>query len=190
VLVVQEIYTSWTKASRGGAQAAERNRTPEAMRLPLELAQADPIRVFYHQVRFLERTGFQQPHERVAVDTFVYPEYGCTTVEHSTDAVWLTYAYSTARGGAPNREPSPWMQCAHSIAQGSEPEPQLRQRRLRAPLGHWVQVRENGRFAPAWDGDWWYQKVVVNAGLFESLSEGLFTAISPLEQYSAMADLW
>jgi hypothetical protein len=41
-----------------------------------------------------------------------------------------------------------------------------------------------------WSGDWSYQKIVVNAGLFNNTTARYFLNTSPIEVFSAMADLW
>jgi hypothetical protein len=44
VLVVREIKTSWTKSSRGGDKAAERNAVPEAIAIPIDRIQEKEVK--------------------------------------------------------------------------------------------------------------------------------------------------
>jgi hypothetical protein len=44
ILAVQEIKTSWTKLSRGGKKAAERNAVPEAIKNPIDRVRGKEIK--------------------------------------------------------------------------------------------------------------------------------------------------
>ncbi len=170
ILIVQAIHSYWTKASRGAPGSIARNTVPECLPIPLEKVNIQNIRVLYHQIFFREETGFQEPEETILVDLAIHPRYGCIQVEQTAKTVCATYKYNNMAGGAPNR----------STLKGI----------ARADLGNWVQIRENGRFSPAWAGDWQYRKIVVNAGLFNNLAAEQFFNSSPIEVFSAMADLW
>jgi hypothetical protein len=170
-VIVQEIYTYWTKSSRGGTNASARNKTPRAHRIPIELLPKNTHALAHHHIAYSEISLFREPTEQIKINPVSYPTYGCTTVEyHHSKGVWANYSYSSNKGGAPYR--------------------QHIQQRLYAPINQWVQVCENGRFSPAWDGDWWYQKVVINAGAFENITSDIFTTTAPLQTFEALADLW
>jgi hypothetical protein len=56
-IIVQTIYTTWTKASRGHPGSSARNATPESLPLSRSVAQlAGPI--VWHDVEFREADGF------------------------------------------------------------------------------------------------------------------------------------
>lgn len=169
ILIVQTIRSSWTKASRGAPGAIARNTVPEY--LPISSPNIDPIdlQVLYHEIAFEEATGFQSPKERIYINPTIYPPSGCITVERIGREAHVTYKYSGV-GGAPYRS--------------------VKRHTIRAGVGDWLQMRENGRFLILWSGDWSYQKIVVNAGLFNNISARYFLNTSPIEVFSAMADLW
>jgi hypothetical protein len=169
ILIVQIIRSYWTKASRGAPGSIARNTVPECLPIPLQQVNAQGIRVLYHEIVFKEATGFQTPDERISIDPAIYPRHGCTTVERIAKTVCANYKYHHC-GGAPDRS---------SL-----------KRVVKADVGNWIQIRENGRFSPTWEGDWWYQKIVVNAGLFDNIVAEQFINTSPIEVFSAMADLW
>jgi hypothetical protein len=170
ILIVQAIHSYWTKASRGAPGSIARNTVPEYLPIPLEKVNIQNIRVLYHQIFFREETGFQEPEERILIDPVINPQHSCIKVEQISKKVYATYTYNTI-GGAPNRR---------STLKGT----------VKADTGNWVQIRENGRFSSAWEGDWLYQKIVVNAGLFDNVVEEQFINTLPIEVFSAMADLW
>src|SRR2546429_7563422 len=62
-IILQNISTIWTKASRGGSNASARNHPPEALELP-ELALLGPADGFLlHTVVYTEEDHFQHPIE-------------------------------------------------------------------------------------------------------------------------------
>jgi hypothetical protein len=169
ILLVQHISTSWSKASRGGPRAGVRNAVPVA--LPFSKLVPSETRSVLHEVQFNERTEFT-PHEEVIIDGGILPRGKalCITAGRDADGAWALYDYSTECGGAPDRSGV--------------------RKRLTAPLDRWIRIVANGRFAPAWDGDWWYEKHVVNVGLFSSLAPYCFTATEPADVFEALAALW
>jgi hypothetical protein len=168
ILIVQTIRSTWTKISRGAPGAISRNTVPECLPISLPNMDLKDLRVLYHEIAFEEKTGFQLPKEYIFINPGIVPQQGCITVERIANKVNVTYKYHRSLGGAPNRG--------------------VERRTIRADIGYWIQMRENGRFA--WQGDWSYQKIVVNAGLFDNLVAGHFIDTSPVEVFSAMADLW
>jgi hypothetical protein len=170
VLIVQTIRSTWTKVSRGVPGAIARNTVPECLPISLPKMDLKDLQVLYHEVAFDEATGFQSPMESIYINPTIYPQYGCTTVERIEREVHITYRYNSGIGGVPYRS--------------------VKRHTIRAGVGNWLQMCENGRFSPAWEGDWWYQKIVVNAGLFNNVVAGHFLNTSPIQVFSAMADLW
>lgn len=57
-IVVQQVWTSWTKDSRGGAAAGRRNATPNGFLLP------DHPAPFIHKISMGEWAGFH-PHDEI-----------------------------------------------------------------------------------------------------------------------------
>ncbi|WP_310426293.1 hypothetical protein [Chamaesiphon sp. VAR_48_metabat_135_sub] len=171
ILIVQTIHSYWTKASRGAPGAIARNSVPECFSIPLKQVNIQGIRVLYHQIVFKEATNFKVPEEQISIDPTIHPPHSCIKVERIAKTIFATYKYHSG-GGAPNR----------STLKGI----------VKADVGNWVQIRENGRFSAAWAGDWWYQKIVVNAGIFDNMNidSEHFLHTSPVEVFSAMADLW
>ncbi len=169
ILIVQTICSSWTKASRGAPGAVARNTVPECLPISLSNIDLSDLRVLYHEIAFEEVTGFQSPKECISINPTIYPRHGCITIERIAKEVCATYKYNMC-GGAPDR--------------GAE------RHAIRANVGDWLQMRENGRFSSSWGGDWSYKKVVVNAGLFNNVVAGQFLKTLPVEVFSSMADLW
>jgi hypothetical protein len=88
----------------------------------------------------------------------------------------VSFAYSPSCG-APSR---PWA---------------VKQFELRS--GQWVQIVYNGRFSSGSDYDycretsrWWYEKTVVNVGLFDAVERDLFTRGDPNCRYTLYSRLW
>ena len=79
-----------------------------------------------------------------------------------------TFRYRSPCAGAP---PRVWAYKALSIAEGE-----------------WGQFVYNGRFSR--EDYWWYEKHVVNVGLFERLASGVFTRNEATSRFEAMADLF
>lgn len=170
VLIVQLIETTWTKASRGGQGASVRNSVPEQIRLALPAVGSRSFTTLYHDLIYDERADFVQPTSTIQLDPIQVPRTGCCSIDRTTTSATVRYRYQRTNGGAPDRG---WLQ--HTLR--VEPE-------------QWVQVRENGRFAPGWDGDWWYHKVVVNVGLFAQVHPDVFVQAPPIAQFDALAQLW
>lgn len=62
MIVLQEIVTTWTKASRGGENATSRNAVPESFLLPALLEQPKTSNyVLYQRVMYSEQHNFQLP---------------------------------------------------------------------------------------------------------------------------------
>lgn len=171
VAIIQQIGTKWTKASRGGANAVKRNAVPEVATVPVHRVQADHLVVLHHSLFYGERTWFSEPFENIAVNPPALPlVIGCVTITRAAEEVAVTFQYNRKCGGAPERG---W---AHKT--------------MHLGLNMWGQVVYNGRFAPGWEGDWWYEKVVVNIGLFERITPGVFTCSEPTDRFRAMGQLF
>jgi hypothetical protein len=170
--IIQIIHCNWTKLSRGMPNAALRNAVPDRLPIPLDLIDSQTaVRSLYHEVFFEEKEEFQNPKVRLYMNPGIPPSSGCINIENTDREIIAIYRYHLSIGGAPNRG--------------------VLQNRLKASLDDWVQVMENGRFSYGYMGsDWKYQKIVVNAGLFNCLNTDYFIDRPPTQTFSAMADLW
>jgi hypothetical protein len=170
IVIVQQIEVEWSKASRGGQGAVWRNAVREVAKVPLNRIVASDLVLVQQKLWFFERNKFALPKETIILNPTVKPlVIGCVSVDYSDDAVVAGFAFNSACGGAPNRSG-------------------IRQT-LVLTLNEWGQIVYNGRFAPAYDGDWWYEKMVVNVGIFDPPSNSVFTRSQPNQTCSAMAHL-
>jgi hypothetical protein len=171
IVVAQHIRTKWTKASCGGEDAVRRNGVPEAANVPVQRIPKGNLILVHHVLQYREADGFRQPKEEIRVNPALQMlALGCVTVYHTTDEVIATFRYNYDSGCKPNRG---WAR-----------------KTLRLTLNEWGQIVYNGRFVPGWDGDQWYRKTVVNVGMVERLTPGLFTREEPTCRFSAMAELF
>jgi hypothetical protein len=171
IIVVQQVRTTWTKASRGGENAGRRNAVLEVARVPVERIPAGNLVLAHHSLSYGEGNGFAQSTEEVQVNPPTRPlVIGCVNVDYSEEAVTVTFHWDYRCGGAPDRG---WAR-----------------KTLHVRVNEWGQIVYNGRFNSGWDGPWYYQKMVVNVGLFERLTPGLFTRQEPTCHFSAMAELF
>jgi len=95
---------------------------------------------------------------------------GCVTIERTEGAVSVNFRYKAHCAGAPNRS---WTRKTLVIT-GRQ----------------WGQIVYNGRFPYSWQADWWYEKMVINVGLFERLTPDLFIHTEPTYRFSAMGELF
>lgn len=168
IVFIQHIKTIWRKDARGGEKAVQRNAVPEVAKLSLRsIVTRTPVVV--QQDLYYGAKNFTDPREKITTDTILRPiEIGGVTVDHSSDLVFARFQY-TARCGAPMRG---WAR-----------------KSLQLSLGEWAQFVYNGRFSPGWEGDWRYEKHVVNVGQFARLSSGLFTRCAPTTRFEALGEL-
>jgi hypothetical protein len=168
LIVIQSICTSWTKASRGGINASARNRTPEAVELPL-LSASFPKDVFLlHSVMYSEHHHFQQPiqwlEQKELTDPFWYDCFKLSLVEN-TLSIMMEWERSK---GMPRR--------LAFLRQGfSLHDPQ------------WGRVIYNLRIS--WGEYWEYQKQVINIGFFAPSSPRIFLETEPAHNYVDMVRL-
>jgi hypothetical protein len=169
IVIVQHIHTHWTKASRGGENARIRNGVPEAAKVPVQRIAAGNLNLIYHVLQYWEADGYRQPREEIRINPTVRPlAIGCVTIDHTTEEVIATFRYDQGCAGAPDRG---WAR-----------------KTLHLAVGEWGQIVYNGRFTG--EDYWWYENTVVNVGLVERLTPGLFTRQEPNCRFSAMAELY
>ena len=169
ILVVQEIKTSWSKASRGGTAAIGRNAVPEIARLPRADKCKSARSALYHSLLYVESNGFVNPREKIVLDPSLPLQIGGVTLERNGDEARADFAW-TRECGAPDRG---WARKTMVI------RPQ-----------EWGQIVYNGRLSLGWDSEWSYEKTVVNFGLFEVFRPYAFTAHPATDRFEAMAHLF
>ncbi|HZT41228.1 MAG TPA: hypothetical protein VFA07_03520 [Chthonomonadaceae bacterium] len=171
MVIIQQIHTLWTKKSRGGPGAVQRNAVPEVAKVPLQQVQVSEVSLLLHRLTYRESKGFSCPYECQEENPSVRPILvGCVTIDHGEDIIVASFRYTMECGGAPYR--------------GGK------QKTLQIGTNEWGQIVYNGRFAPEWEGDWWYEKMVVNVGLFEPPSNSVFTRSKPTYRYAAIGHLY
>lgn len=141
-------------------------RAPETACLPLAGVELCGEPVLYHVMG-----DYSMTPERIAPASLDIPLLiGGVTITHPQEQeVRVEFGY-TARCGAPVRE---WASQTFLIVPGE-----------------WAQIRYNGRFAHGYADYQYYEKTVVNVGLFSELSETLFLDSKPTYRYSMISDLW
>ncbi len=168
MLIVQRITTEWTKASRGGDSAAERNATPNALRLP-PLASAVPDYIL-HDIRFLEWENYECHSEVRGSEARTLVRIEPLFIRATKELVTTRFVWSWHHCGAPERN-------SHELFQLS--------------VGQWGRFTCNGRFgAESSSGrEWGYHKTVFNVALTEQFDETLFIQTTPNADDSRLAVL-
>lgn len=175
LIVIQKIHTAWSKNSRGGKLATERNAVPDALAIPAEKLQKPIQGMIEHSIIYSEWRGFPTPSsERFLLtrESDGKIRFGCLVIDPIGAGLKVIFEYDARYAGMPVRHAS----------RGGEPSiyMQLQPRQ-------WGRVLYNGRFSA---NNWWYEKTVVNIGLFEKPEEDLFISNQPDQVISQMAKLW
>lgn len=154
VLIVQEVVTHWSKASRGAPGAVARNGVPDTLVVPVPGGLADPFTVVVHHSDFPEARAFKKVNESVSLaEPTAELTLGCVWIVPDPELTQVTYHYDFS-GGLPERWSQPRSKCLS--------------------VGEWGQVLYNGRFSLGWHCFWSYTKRVVNVGLFEHPVQAAF----------------
>jgi hypothetical protein len=153
MIVIQQIRSkSWDASSVG--PGSERNGVPEAMELPRYLCDGKDGAVLQHLWSLTDISRRSSPEGRVLTQTDRSPiKLGCVTVHPGEGAAQVSFAWDYRSGGAPARW---WAEKSFDLRSGV-----------------WARIIYNGRFSG--ESCWWYEKTVVNVGVFDSLSADLFT---------------
>ena len=130
--VVQWVRTSWTKRSRGGAEASRRNSAPVGFRLPAMQAP------FVHEVSMAERDGFQP---RFETHDGLGRVHEAALILRTADGL-LRVQLTVTPFGMPRR----WR----------------RPPAVRLGYGEWLRWQVNYRFAGTGDGEWTYRLETLN----------------------------
>jgi hypothetical protein len=159
MILIQEIRGIWSKASRGGAAAALRTSVPEAA-------------LFHQLLVYGEANDFTEPLNAEIVELESDSiSVGCVKISAPSEQLVVAYEYDYGCGGLPPRLRRPGINLREELIVGRE---------------SWVRVKYNGRFS---GDEWWYEKVVVNVGLFQNPDAGLFGSTKPAGEISQMAAL-
>ena len=162
--VVQKLTTSWNKDSRGKEGAAKRNSTPSELRIPLTSRPAEG-KLLLHQVTYSswQSSDFDKPLESFELLEPKRPfRIGSVTVEFVPTGLHVIYCYTPEDVGAPYRTDFP--------------------REFDLKPKEWLQIVHNGRFSN--EGFWYYDKTVINVGLFEQLDAEVFLHSQPKKAFS------
>lgn len=172
MILIQEIRSVWTKASRGGESAARRNSVPEAAPLPALGSKSTRDKIFHQILVYVEANDFAAPVKSE------FAEYesesiivGCVKIHVAPERLVVAYEYDYKSGGAPRRR-------------GRRGE-DLREEVI-VERGSWARVKYNGRFT---GDEWWYEKVVVNVALCKDNETGAFYSGVPPREIAHMARL-
>lgn len=168
MLIVQRITAEWTKASRGGDGAADRNAIPDALRLP-PLAGAAPGYLL-HDVRFLEWENFECRSDVYESEAQTHIRIEPLFMHATKELVRTRFVWSWHHCGAPERD-------SHDLFQLS--------------VGQWGRFTCNGRFGAdsASGRQWRYHETVFNVALTEQFDENLFKQTAPNAEDSRLAAL-
>lgn len=171
MIVIQEIKVRWSKESRSGAAAAQRQATPSAWALPER-----PLGSFglHQELVFEESCHFQFTQARVLDITDEHRHYlaGCVQVHREPPVVIVMYCYYEEAGGAPERTHHP-------------------RQVLQLNVGEWGRVIYNGRFTNSrpTGGAWLYQQVTVNIAHLQHYEPQTFLDGQPVKVFTDLAKL-
>ncbi len=172
MILIQEIRSVWSKASRGGAAAASRNSVPEAAPFPATGSTPTSHKIFRQILTYGESNGFIEPLEsEIAESEFDSITVGCVKIDVSPERLVVVYEYDYKRCGLPPRHSAPGVNLREELI---------------VARGSWARVKYNGRFG---GDEWWYEKVVVNVGQFQKHDAGVFISARPAHEISQMARL-
>ncbi|HEX8161615.1 MAG TPA: hypothetical protein VF538_07060 [Pyrinomonadaceae bacterium] len=116
--------------------------------------------------------GFAGPLESGIVELGPDPiTVGCVKIEVTPERLIVAYEYDDKCGGRPPRRGKSGAALKEVVAVGP---------------GSWARVKYNGRFV---GDEWWYEKVVVNVGLFRRHEPGAFCSTEPAYEVTHMAEL-
>lgn len=164
-VVVQEIKVTWSKDSRGGSRAMQRNNIALTLALPLFKVSNPYWFVLEHQINFDEINEFTNPRESVSsykiCATFHHRHLDVIFEEKQAQVVW-----------------------AHEVLGGAVYVP-IGKPIFALQVGEWGQVMYNYRNAH--NG---YEKRILNLGLFDQVSPDTFTNHSPAYTFHKIVPLY
>ncbi len=191
-IYIQEITTSWTKASRGGDGAVKRGRVPDAVELPQSpfpsSATADKYPFYLHLLWYTEYHGYDVRSEYLKSDVAANPiseilNRDGVKVSFSGDSLAVRYQWDWNLG-APGRRTQD--STGTFVPVHHSPE----QKAFELQIGQWGRILFNGRHSDWDDGRWTYSQHTFNIGLFLNPPQNVFLETAPVKVYSKMAHLW
>jgi hypothetical protein len=104
MILIQEIRSIWTKASRGGAAAAVRNSVPEVALFPMIGSKSMAHQILRQLIVYGEINDFAEPLKSeitaLASDSI---SIGCVKIKVSSKQLVVAYEYDYKSGGLPPR---------------------------------------------------------------------------------------
>lgn len=160
-IILQRVHTVWTKASRGGVGAVQRNALPHACAIPLDGFAAE---ITLHRISFQERNDFEPHHGIEPIASLVELDLPGLSVAAEGEQLLVRHP----------KDP-------RSLANGTSDYPH-EGAGFTISLDEWGQVEFNARYAD-WDtGTWWYERSIYNVGWFSSIEPSRFTTSLPSER--------
>lgn len=171
LLIIQEIQTEWTKASRGAPRANLRNAVPESVCLPGQTQELSGSLALHHFLRYGEWNDFSSPDEsHVIIELADELCFGCVRIYPFENHIKVVLAYDMTHGGAPERESYP-------------------KTVFELHANTWGTIVYNGRFSEGHDSVWMYRQTVCNIGMFDRFSASVFTDSQPISMHQDLAKL-
>jgi hypothetical protein len=172
MILIQEIRSVWTKASRGAAAAALRNSVPEVALFPVISSKSMAHQILHQIIVYGETNDFAEPlKSEITALASASISIGCVKIKVSSSQIIVAYEYDYKSGGLPPRHRTPGVNLKEEVI--VEPE-------------SWVRIKYNGRFS---GDEWRYEKVVVNVGLFQKYEAGVFYSNDPTSEVTHLAEL-
>jgi len=163
--VVQQIYIYW---GRTGPNGGYRKSIRDAVKIPVQRLDCKDPKIVYHQASYSNFNHYVQPYDEILVHGTRQPvDLGGVTVDYTQEEVSATFRYNYRYVGKPDRS---WVE-----------------KTLILPANEWGQIRYNGRFTT--ETSRYCRTVVVNVGLFDRLTPGLFTQQEAISRFASIAKL-
>jgi hypothetical protein len=151
MVIVQHIETTWYKYERGAMNGTLRNKTPEAVAIPIEKFEVEVGDTILHTVHF-ERAS-TEIKEQLKLQTGKNIHIGSSTIEPSSTGATVMYAYDYRTGEKPNL----W----HKVV-----------KTWTLNLNESCRIRFNARVVL--ESTWKYKITTVNIGVFDILTPDCF----------------
>jgi hypothetical protein len=167
MIVVQELQTRWTKASRGAPTASARDGTPRALRVPD--ADCIPLQnLILHRLRFDESDSFAPSVPQAPRHTSLQHPVSCVAVREEGDSrITVAFNWDPLTCGAPRR--------SHGTP-------------IHLKRGDWCQILFNGRHGS--DREWSYHSTIVNVAHLSQANASIFLDSPPALVSNHLAELW
>ncbi len=167
--LVQVIKVEWTKSSRGGQGARDRNSVPSALAIPDVLLGRWTREILVNTTHWSEANAFAHPNrresERLPANKVLRIDPVSIALGDPELAIGLDHETLLVRFVPVRRE-------------------------IVLMRGDWARVVFNARYACIDSGNWWYEQVTVNAGLFgERPPDSVFVETRPTTVFRHLSRL-